>query len=81
MDGLDGLVFTGGVGENSSRVRRDVCNGLGFLGAAVEDDANERASGDRVISPDDASVSVVVVAAREDVEIARQVREVTCRAQ
>jgi len=76
MGGLDGVVFTGGVGENSDRLRRDACAGMGFLGLFVDDDANERAAGDRLVSPAGASVAVVVVAAREDLEIDRQVREV-----
>lgn len=76
MGGLDGLVFTGGVGENSERLRRDACRGLAFLGVVVDDDANEHAPGDRLVSPASASVSTVVVTAREDLEIARQVREV-----
>jgi len=76
MGGLDGVVFTGGVGENSARLRRDACAALGFLGLVVDDDANERTAGDRLVSPAGASVAVVVVAAREDLEIDRQVREV-----
>lgn len=74
MGGLDGVVFTGGAGENSSRLRRDACLGLAFLGLAIDDDANERSSGDRVVSPAGASGAVVVVAAREDLEIAALVR-------
>jgi len=76
MGGLDGIVFTGGVGENSSRLRRDACGRLRFLGVDVDDGLNEQASGDRIVSPAGAATPVVVVAAREDLEIARQVREV-----
>jgi len=75
MGGLDGVVFTGGVGENSARLRRDACDMLGFLGLAVDDEAND-ATGDRIVSPAGATASVVVVAAREDLEMVRQVREV-----
>jgi len=76
MGVLHGVVFTGGVGENSARLRRDVCRGPNFLGVSVDDEANEHRSGDRLVSPAGAMVSVVVVAAREDLEIAHQVREV-----
>jgi acetate kinase len=55
LGGLDALVFTGGVGENSARVRELACEGLAHLGV-----------------PD--RVAVLVIAAREDVEIARQTR-------
>ncbi len=73
MGGLDALVFTGGVGENSSEVRRIAADGLGFLGVGIEPAANE-SNGDRDISQTTASVRAVVVAAREDLEIAREVR-------
>jgi acetate kinase len=78
MGGLDGLVFTGGAGENSARLRADGCRGLEFLGVALNDSANEPHDGlaDRLVSPTDAAVAVMVVTAREDIEIARQVREV-----
>jgi acetate kinase len=78
MGGLDALVFTGGVGENSSEVRRLAAEGLAFLGARIEVVANE-AIGDRDISQIGASVRTVVVAAREDLEIAREVRLVLAR--
>jgi len=74
MGGLDGVIFTGGAGQNSARLRRDACRGLGFLGLVIDDDANERSSADRVVSPPGASGAVVVVAAREDLEIAGLVR-------
>jgi acetate kinase len=75
--GLDGLVFTGGAGEGSARLRREACAGLEFLGVALDDGPNEAPGpSDRLLSARGASVAVTVVAAREDVEIARQVREV-----
>jgi len=76
MGGLEGIVFTGGVGENSPRLRRDTCGGLTFLGLEVDAYTNEQVSGDRVISTDEHPGSIVVVSSREDLEIARQVREV-----
>ncbi|MGA2520894.1 MAG: acetate/propionate family kinase [Acidimicrobiales bacterium] len=79
MGGTDGLVFTGGAGEHSARLRRDACEGLGFLGLVVDDARNDAAGGDgrdAVVSPGDAHAAVVVVHAREDLEIARQVRAV-----
>lgn len=76
MGGVDGVVFTGGAGENSSRLRRDACRRLSFLGLGIDDDLNDAASGDRLVSPAGATTSVMVIAAREDLEIARQVRKV-----
>jgi acetate kinase len=76
LGGLDAVVFTGGVGENSPTVRALAADGLGFLGVALDPARNEAGSGDRDISADDASVRAYVVRAREDLEIAREVRAV-----
>jgi acetate kinase len=74
LGGLDALVFTAGVGENSALVRARAVEGLGFLGLAVDRELNERrASGSRVISPDDAAVPVLVVPTDEETQIAREV--------
>ena len=67
------LVFAGGVGENSPEVRRLAAEGLAFLGVRVEPAAN-KSTGDQDISQTGAPVRTVVVAAREDLEIAREVR-------
>jgi len=73
---LDLVVFTGGVGEHSAPVRQAAADGLGFLGVGLDRDANRRATGDRdleITSPG-ARVRAFVVPAREDLEMARQVR-------
>jgi acetate kinase len=76
LGGLDALVFTGGVGENSAEIRSRAAARLGFLGVYVDNDRNDTGSTDRDIAPPDAPVRVLVIGAREDIEIARQVREV-----
>ena len=76
MGGLDALVFTGGVGENSPLVRERAGSGLGFLGVEIDPDRNERGTEDRKIGRDGNVVQTLVVAAREDVEIASEVRSV-----
>jgi acetate kinase len=76
MDGLDALVFTGGVGENSAEIRSRAMDGLGFLGVRAEAGRNAAGTGDREIGAPGAPVRSLVIAAREDIEIARQVREV-----
>lgn len=72
--GVDALVFTGGVGEGSATVRRRTGELLGWLGLAVDGERNETASGDADISAPAASVRVLVVTAREDLQIARECR-------
>ena len=58
LDGLDALVFTGGVGENAARIRELACEGLSHLGVGAPENR----------------VPALVVHAREDLEIARQAR-------
>jgi acetate kinase len=74
MDGLDAIVFTGGVGENSAEIRQRAMDGLGFLGLAADPASNGSGTGDREIGAPAATARALVIAAREDIEIARQVR-------
>jgi len=74
MAGLDAIVFTGGVGENSPRGRAAAAEGVGFLGLGFDPAANDEADPDARLSAAGAKVAAVLVHAREDVEIANQVR-------
>jgi acetate kinase len=74
LDGLDTLVFTGGVGERSPEVRARAAAGLGFLGVALDHAANVEAESDAEIGAPSSPVRTLVVEAREDLEIARGVR-------
>jgi len=80
MRGADALVFTAGVGENSPRVRQELCARLGFLGFEIDPAKNEQ-SGDRLISPSATPGLVLVVAAREDLQIAAEVRATLAQGQ
>jgi acetate kinase len=73
MDGLDVLVFTGGIGEHNPAVRAAAADGLGFLGVAIDPERNG-AMADADISAPSAAVRTLVITAREDIEIARQSR-------
>ncbi len=79
LGGLDVLVFTGGVGENAPAIRARLASDLAWLGVAVDPGANDGARGDADITASDAAVGSVVVVAREDLEIVRQVREVLAK--
>jgi acetate kinase len=73
MGGLDALSFTAGVGENDTVVRAETAEGLGHLGIRVDPARNTAPSGEaRVISPDGAPVTVMVVPTDEALAIARQ---------
>ena len=74
MDGLDVLLFTGGVGEHQPPIRARAAPS--FLGAAIDEQRNQAASSDADITAPGAAVRTLVITAREDIEIARQVRAV-----
>jgi acetate kinase len=76
LGGIDALVFTGGVGERAARVREATVGGLGFLGIALDNTANAAADGDAEVTAWGSIVRTLVVTAREDLEIAREVRAV-----
>ncbi len=74
MGGLDALVFTGGVGEHQPPIREAACEGLAFLGVALDPVRNRAAATDGDLSPPGARARVLLVQAREDLEIARETR-------
>ena len=75
LGGLDALVFTGGIGENSRRLRADVCRGLECLGVRLDAQRNDSCTPDADVSADNAAVRVLVIHTREDFMIARQTRQ------
>jgi acetate kinase len=74
LGGLDAIVFTAGVGENSAPVRAGICARLAFLGVELDEAANESAKPDADISSARSKVRVVILKAREEIMIARAVR-------
>jgi acetate kinase len=76
MGGIDALAFTGGVGENAPALRARAAEGLAFLGIELDEGRNMSARPDAEIGAEDAAVRTLVVAAREDLEIAREVRHI-----
>jgi acetate kinase len=76
LGGVDAIVFTGGVGERAAPVREAIMAGMTFLGALIDRPGNAAAEGDADVSAWGAGVRTLVVSAREDLEIARQVRAV-----
>ena len=74
LGGLDYLVFTGGIGENSPVVRRKVCGALGHFGIILDETKN-CSHGEQLISAPDSKAAVMVIPANEEVQIARQTWE------
>ncbi|MEM9137123.1 MAG: acetate kinase [Cyanobacteria bacterium P01_F01_bin.42] len=73
LGGLDGLIFTAGVGEHSAMIRARVCDSLAFLGVALDPSLNENVSADQDIATNDSTVRVLVIQTQEDLAIAQQV--------
>jgi acetate kinase len=76
LGGLDAVVFTAGVGENSARVRSRVCERLSFLGVEIDSARNAEAKLDTDIAAGGAAVRVLVIRAREALMVARAARQV-----
>jgi acetate kinase len=76
MGGIDALVFTGGVGENSPAVRAAAVSGLRYLGLEIGPTLNASVVEDADISASGAGVPTLVIKAREDIEVAREVRRI-----
>ena len=77
MGGLDVIVFTGGVGENQTGVRENVCAPLAFMGVKIDTELNNRTRGTETeISTPDSRVRVVVIPTDEELMIARDTREI-----
>jgi len=76
---LEAIAFTGGIGENSAGLRERCCAGLEFLGVRIDPARNTTGSGDRVVSPDGAPVTVLALATNEELIVARRAWRVLSR--
>ena len=77
MNGLDILIFTGGIGENSVLVRKMVCDELSYLGIKLDNEKNKQAIGKQaIISTDDSKVKVVVIPTNEELMIALDTEQI-----
>lgn len=72
MDGVDAIVFTGGIGENDSRTRREVCKDMSFFGVEIDNDLNDTIHGKECdLSTEASRVKVLVIPTNEELVIAR----------
>lgn len=76
MGGLDALVFTGGIGENSIKVRMEVCRDMEFLGIKIDQTKNENVKGETEISTPDSRVKVLRIPTNEELVIALDTQQI-----
>ncbi|MDD6810609.1 MAG: acetate kinase [Lachnospiraceae bacterium] len=72
MNGVDGICFTAGLGENSPLVRNLICKRLGYLGITLDEKQNEKRGEDLVITTSDSKTKVLVIPTNEELAIARE---------
>lgn len=75
LNGADAIVFTGGIGENSQRVRRDVCTNMDFAGIVLDPEKNASAKGECEISGAGSKVKIWIIPTNEELVVARQTAE------
>ncbi len=75
LGGADAIVFTGGIGENSVRIRDGVCRDLAWFGIALDPFRNAEGPAERKVSTDDSRVAVWTVPTNEEIVVARQSRD------
>ena len=76
MNGVDAIVFTAGVGENSKSSRKAIAEYFGYLGVTIDDEANSKRGEDIMISTPDSKVKVFVIPTNEELVIARDTRDI-----
>ena len=74
MDGLDYLIFTGGIGENQINIRKGICRKLEFMGVKIDEEANNVRSEERLISAKDSKIKVYIIPTNEELMIAKETK-------
>ena len=72
MNGIDYIVFTGGVGENQINIRKGICDKLSFMGVKTDDEANSTRGEEKEISASDSKIKVYVIPTNEELMIAKE---------
>lgn len=80
MNGVDAIVFTAGLGENSATARECICASLGFMGVKIDTSKNDIRGKEAIISAEDASVQVMLIPTNEELMIARDTAGIAAKA-
>ena len=75
MDGIDYIIFTGGVGENQINIRKGICEKLKFMGVEIDEDLNNVRGEEKEISKPESKVKVFVVPTNEELMIAKETKK------
>jgi len=75
MGGIDAVVFTAGLGENSSSMRESICKGLDFLGFRIDKEKNNTRGKEAIISTDDSTAKILLIPTNEELMIAKDTAE------
>ena len=74
MNGIDVLVFTGGIGENQINIRKNICNQLTFMGIEIDEEANNMRGEEKLISKESSKVKIYVIPTNEELMIAKETK-------
>ena len=72
MNGIDTIVFTGGVGENQINIRKGICEHLKFMGVEIDEDLNNMRGEEKLVSKPDSKVKIYVIPTNEELMIAKE---------
>ena len=75
MNGIDSIIFTGGVGENQINIRKGICEQLKFMGVELDNEKNQIRSEEKLISKDTSKVKVYVIPTNEELMIAKETQK------
>lgn len=75
MNGIDYIIFTGGVGENQIKIRQGICEKLKFMGVEIDEDLNNMRGEEKEVSKPESKVKVFVIPTNEELMIAKETKK------
>lgn len=79
MNGVDAIIFTAGLGENSATSRKAICEGLSYLGITIDDEKNGMRGEEIIITTPESKVKVIVIPTDEEMAIARDTKDIVSK--
>ncbi len=76
MNGIDYIIFTGGIGENQINIRKGICQKLSFMGVELDEEANQVRSEEKVISKPSSKIKIYVLPTNEELMIAKETQRI-----